>query len=69
LDVRENKYMQSFGRKTSRKKPQVRTMHRWENNIRMDCEEVNFEGVVWICLVHDQSQNLVNQGWKKLKII
>lgn len=44
------------------KRPLVRPMHNWENNITVDGEEVNLEGMDGIHLegVRDQCQNLVN---------
>jgi hypothetical protein len=44
------------------KKPLVKPMHNWENNIKMYGEEVDLEDTDWIHLEwdRDQSQNLVN---------
>jgi hypothetical protein len=35
------------------KKPLVRTRHRWEDNIKMDLEEVG-RGIEWIGLAQDR---------------
>jgi len=39
-----------FVGKPERKKPLVRLMQRWEDNIRMDLRELWLEGVDWIHL-------------------
>jgi hypothetical protein len=44
------------------KKPLVRPMHRWENNIKMDLTEIGYDDVIWIHVAQnkDQWQALVN---------
>jgi len=44
------------------KKPLGRPRSRWEDNIKMDLEEVGWEGVDWIHLAQDRDQwrDLVN---------
>jgi hypothetical protein len=44
------------------KRPLRRSRHRWENNIKMDLQEVEREGVDWIELAQDRyrCQSLVN---------
>jgi hypothetical protein len=38
------------------KRPFGRPRRRWEDNIRMDLREVQWEGVDWIHLYHDWDQ-------------
>jgi hypothetical protein len=42
--------------KPERKRPLVRTRPRWEDNIRMDHREVEWEGVEWMHLAQDRDQ-------------
>jgi hypothetical protein len=51
-----------FGRKPSGKEPLVRHKHRWEDNIKMDLQEVGCEGMDWIDLAQDRDSRwaLVN---------
>jgi hypothetical protein len=44
------------------KKPLGRPRSRWEDNIKMDLEEVGWEGVDWIHLAQDRDQ------WRDLVI-
>jgi hypothetical protein len=48
--------------KPERKRPLGRSMHRWENNIKMDLQEVGCGSVDWIRLAQnrDRWQALVN---------
>ena len=36
------------------KRPSGRPRHRWEDNIKMDLQEVGFEGMDWIELSQDR---------------
>jgi len=40
--------------KAERKRPLGRTRRRWENNIKMDIQEVQCGGVEWIDLAQDR---------------
>jgi hypothetical protein len=44
------------------KRPFGRTRHKWEDNIRLDIEEVGYGGMGWIDLVQDRDKwwELVN---------
>ena len=42
------------------KRPLVRPRHRWENNIKMDLQEVGCGGMDWIDLAQDRD------GWRAL---
>jgi hypothetical protein len=52
--------VQGFGGKTSGKE----TRRRWEDNIKMDLQEVGFAGMDWIDLAQDRDRwrGLVNAG-------
>jgi hypothetical protein len=39
-----------------RKKPLVRPRRRWENNIKIDIQEVGCEGVDWIDVAQDRDR-------------
>jgi hypothetical protein len=55
-----------FG-KPDGKRPLVKARRRWEDNIRMDLREIEWEVVNWIHLVQDRKQGrtfLVNTGMK-----
>ena len=47
----EERRIQGFGGETEGKKPLARSRHRWEDNIKMDLQEVGCEGMDWIELV------------------
>jgi hypothetical protein len=51
-----------FARKTEGKRPLVRPRRRWENNIKMDLQEVGWEGMDWTELAQDRDRRraLVN---------
>jgi len=38
------------------KRPLVRTRHRWEDNIKMDLQEVGYGGVDWIDPTQDKDR-------------
>jgi hypothetical protein len=40
--------------KPEAERPQMRSRHRWEDNIKIDHREVVWEGVDWIHLAHDR---------------
>jgi hypothetical protein len=44
------------------RRPRGRPRHRWEDNIKMDLQEVRWEGVGWIDMAQDKdrSRALVN---------
>jgi hypothetical protein len=42
--------------KTERKRPLWRPRHRWEDNIKMDLQEVRSGGMDWIKLAQDRVQ-------------
>jgi hypothetical protein len=42
--------------KPKRKRPLGRPRCRWENNIRMDCREIEWRGMDWIDLAQDRDQ-------------
>ena len=46
--------------KPEEKRPLVRPRHRWENNIKMDLQEVGCGGMDWIDLAQDRD------GWRAL---
>jgi hypothetical protein len=58
----EEKCIQSSGRKTGRKQTLGRPRHRWEDSIKIDPEEIRWQGVNWIHLSQDMEQRraLVN---------
>jgi hypothetical protein len=45
--------IQSLVRKPEGKRPLGRPRRRWEDNIKMDLQEVGFEGIDWIELAQD----------------
>jgi hypothetical protein len=61
LDVSKDTRTNFVG-KPQGKRPLVRPMRNWENNIKTDGEEVGLEDTDWIHLEwdRDQCQNLVN---------
>jgi hypothetical protein len=46
------------------KRPLVRPRRRWENNVKMDLQEVRCESMDWIVVAHDRDRwrALVNAG-------
>jgi hypothetical protein len=38
------------------RRPLGRPMHRWEDNIKMDLQEVGWEGVVWMDMAQDRNR-------------
>ena len=46
--------------KPERKRPWGRPRRRWEDNIKMDLQEVGYEGVDWIELAQDRDR------WRRL---
>jgi len=43
-------------RKHEEKSSLERSRCKWEDNIRMDLREIEWEGVDWVCLVQDMDQ-------------
>ena len=48
--------MQGFGGETERKRPLGRPKHRWDDNIKMDLQEVGCRGMDWIKLAQDRDR-------------
>ena len=48
-------YRVLVGRRES-KRPLGRPRHRWENNIKVDIQEVGYEGMDWIELAQDRDR-------------
>ena len=44
--------------KPERKRPLTRPRHRWENNTKLDLQEVGWEGMARIDLTHDTDRFL-----------
>jgi hypothetical protein len=42
--------------KPERKRPLRRPRRRWENNIKLDLQEVGWEGMAWIDLTQDMDR-------------
>jgi len=42
--------------KPERKRPLGRPRRRWEDRIKMDLQEVDFEGMEWIVMVQDKDR-------------
>jgi hypothetical protein len=49
----EEKYTQGFGGKREGKRPLGRPMRRWEDNIKMDIQEVGCGGMDWFEVAED----------------
>jgi hypothetical protein len=54
-DGEERGVYSDFVGKPEEKRPLVRRRHRWEDNIRMDLQEVGCGGMDWIELAHDRA--------------
>jgi hypothetical protein len=52
---RRGAYKVSVGR-TVRKRPFERPRHRWEDNIKIDIQEVGWGGMDWIYLAQDRDR-------------
>jgi hypothetical protein len=50
-------------RKPKRKRQLGRRRHRWEENIKMDLEEIERDGVEWMCMALDRVQ------WRIIRIM
>jgi hypothetical protein len=53
-----NAYKISVG-EHNRRRPLRRLMRRWEDNIRMDLEEIGYDDVNWVHLIQDMEQWLI----------
>jgi len=51
---REERHIQGFGGKLEGKRPLGRPRRRWEDNIKMDLQEVGCGGMDWIDLAEDR---------------
>ena len=49
-------YTRFWWGKPEGKRPLGRPKHRWEDNIKMDLEEVDYRGVDWIELAQDRGR-------------
>ena len=52
----EERCMQGIGGETWGKEPLGRPRHRWEDNIKMDLQEVGCGGMDWIKLAQDRDR-------------
>jgi len=55
MDAMRNAYKIMVG-KPEEKRPLARIRHRWEDNIRIDLKEIEWEPVDWIHLVRGRDQ-------------
>jgi len=53
---REERRIKGFGGEPEGKRALARPRHRWENNIKMDLQEVGCGGMNWIELVQDKDR-------------
>jgi len=62
-DVGEERHIQGFVGQLEGKRPLGRPRHKWEDNIKMDLQEVGCGGMDWIELAQDRDrlQALVNK--------
>jgi hypothetical protein len=51
----EERFTQGFGWKPEGKRPLRRPRRRWEDNIKMDLQELGCGGMYWIDLVRDRT--------------
>jgi hypothetical protein len=52
----EERRIQGFGERTEGKRPLGRPRHRWEDNIKMDVQEVGCGSMDWIELAQDRDR-------------
>jgi hypothetical protein len=52
----EERHLQGFGGETEGKRPLGRPRRRWEDNIKIDLQEVACEGMNWIELAQDRDR-------------
>jgi len=52
----EEMCIQGFCGEPEEKRPLVRARHRWEDNIKMDLQDVGWEGMDWIDLAQDRDR-------------
>ena len=67
----EDMCLQGLGRKHDGKKPLGRPRHQWENNIKPDLKEIDWEVVDWIDVIHDKDKQraLVSMVMNKLVLM
>jgi hypothetical protein len=53
---RDETFIKILVGKPEGKRPLGRPRHRWEDNIKMDLREIEWEGVEWIHMVQDREQ-------------
>jgi hypothetical protein len=51
--AREDRKTHEFGWKTERKDPFKRTVHGWQDNIKLDLKDTEWEAMEWINLAQD----------------
>ena len=54
----EEKYIQGFCTEARREEPLGRTSQRWEDNIKIDLNEIGWEGVDWIYKGNESSGSI-----------
>jgi len=52
----EERCIQGFSGKPEEKRPLGKARHRWEDNIKMDLQDVGWEGMDWIDLAQDRDR-------------
>jgi hypothetical protein len=62
MGLRQERRVRGFGGETRGKRPLGRPRLRWENNVKMDLQEVGCGGMDWFELAQDRDrwQSLVN---------
>ena len=70
IGIKERR-VQDFGRKTCGKETIWKTQPRWEDNIKIDLQELGRGGMDWIDLAHDRDNwpALVNAIMNKMRTI
>jgi hypothetical protein len=53
---RQERFIQGFGGGTRQKLPLRRPRHRWEDNIKMDLQELVWGSMDWLGLVHNRER-------------
>ena len=52
----EVRHIQCFGGEHAGKRPLGRPRHRWEDNVKIDLQEVGYAGMDWIELAQDRDR-------------